>query len=174
MSLHSFLRIGGERVADLDFSGMFPRLAALEIGEDIGQRDPYAVPGFEAHRAGIKRTVAAFFWDPDGRRTKLPKGVRELLPPGTTFRVVNAAIRAHLRELEAAFGFGIGGRLQWREGMIIIAAIEELMSQGIVGLNMFDGLMVPASRVLEAARAMGDASERIVGARLPVTVADAA
>jgi hypothetical protein len=68
------IRIRGEPIADLDYSSMFARLAYAEMGEEAPEGDPYALPGLEGFRSGVKLAFNVFLFDGKGQRTKWPAG----------------------------------------------------------------------------------------------------
>ncbi len=166
------IRIAGEPVADLDFTSMFLRLAYLEAGAVAPESDLYAtVPGLAEPRwrQGVKKVTSAMLF----RRsplTRLPRGLKGLLPDGITGAEAREAIRSAHPALVSVFETGIGLRLMFTESQILIAALLRLVAKGIPGLGMHDGLMVARSKIDEAKAAMSEASAEVVGVALPVVL----
>ncbi len=104
------LRINGEPVADLDYSGMFPRLAYLAAGAPMPppDADPYAIPGLEGHRDGAKKALNALL-SRTGPMRNLKGDLKALLPPGMTAAKLTAAVNAHHAGLGAALRDGPWG-----------------------------------------------------------------
>ena len=90
------LRINGEPVADLDYSGMFPRLAYLAAGAPMPppDADPYAIPGLESHRDGAKKALNALI-SRTGPMRNLKGDLKALLPTGMTAAKLTGAVNAH-------------------------------------------------------------------------------
>ena len=103
------LRINGEPVADLDYSGMFPRLAYLAAGAPLPppDADPYAIPGLEGHRDGAKKALNALL-SRSGPMRNLKGDLKALLPPGMTAGKLTAAVNAHHADLAPLFGTDLG------------------------------------------------------------------
>lgn len=144
------LRIGGEPVAVVDYSAMFPRLLYAMAGLDVPpDADLYAVPGFEGHREGIKKVMAALLFR-DGLLERLPHGSRGLLPKGTTPRNIEAAIREHHAPISRRLGNGVGFKLMHQESQILLAVLAACADVGLVALPVHDAVIVPRSRATEA------------------------
>lgn len=164
----AFIRIDGESVADLDFKSMFPRLAYIHARKPTPPGDPYALPGFDGYRNGVKRTFNAMLFR-RGKLTRVPRGSRDLLPENCTGEKIRAAILNHHPLLKPLFERGIGFELMFLESRILIAVLLRLIDLGITALPMHDGLMVAESKARTASRVMGDVSEELTGHRLPVS-----
>jgi hypothetical protein len=161
------IRISGEPIADLDFSGMFPRLAALACGAGSLEVDPYTIEGFEQYRTPLKKLVNAMLFT----LKTMKNWPRELGPSDfgdATLKKMREAIHHHLPFMKDAEGRALGYDLMNMESEILMAALEAMMAAGIVALPMHDGVMVAASRADEAKAMMEQASEKIVGLKLAV------
>lgn len=163
------LRIDGESIADLDFAGMFPRLAYAHLGKEAPEGDLYAIPGLDQHREGAKAAFSALLSYATEMKS-LPSRVKEKLPQGWTASRVKQAFAAHHPDLVPLFGKDIAMDLMFTESQILLPAMRRLREAGIVALPMHDGLMVPASTVEHGLEAMRWASVRIVGRPLPLSV----
>jgi hypothetical protein len=161
------IRISGEPIADLDFSGMFPRLAALACGAGSLVVDPYTIEAFEQYRTPIKKLVNAMLFT----LKPMKNWPRELGPSdfgGSTLKRMREAIHHHLPFMKDAEGRALGYDLMNMESEILMAALEAMMAAGIVALPMHDGVMVAASRADEAMAMMEKASEKVVSVGLKV------
>ena len=163
------LRIDGEPIADLDFAGMFPRLAYAHLGKEAPEGDLYAIPGLEQHREGAKAAFSALL-SYETEMKSLPSRVKEKLPEGWTASRVKQAFAAHHPDLVPLFGRDIALDLMFTESRILMSAMRRLREAGIVSLPMHDGLMVPSTRAEVAERAMEAAALEIVGRSLPVAL----
>jgi hypothetical protein len=166
------LRIDGEPVADLDFANMFVRLAYIDAGETPPEGDLYGfIPRLtEARwRPGVKLLVSAMLFR-TGPLTRLPKGSKELLPPGLTGTDARQAILAGHPALAATFETGAGFRIMNAESRILVAALLALADEKITALPMHDGLMVARSKATKAAHIMKEAARETTGHNLPITL----
>ena len=163
------LTLGGEPVADLDFSSMFVRLAFIRQGVVPPSGDLYRVPGLEAHRAEVKElTVSLFFRRAGAEATRLPKGMAGRLPNGWTMTRFKEAVGALHPALIPLFDTDVGFDLMFMESRLLVAVLLVLSERGIVALPMHDGIMVKQSARLEAMAVMGETSVRHLGCTLPV------
>lgn len=184
------IRIEGERVADLDYSSMFARLAYAHLGAVPASGDLYAIPGLEAYRSGVKLALNVFLFDGKGLRRKWPKdemgiglgtdadAINEnseasrfegLLPAGwQNPQRLRAAILDKHPALRKAFGNRLGYGLMFTESRILMAVLEEFMRRGIVALPLHDGLLCAESRKEEAAEVMRAKAMELTGAAIPV------
>lgn len=162
------LRINGEPIADLDFASMFPRLAYARVGEKPPEGDLYAIDGLEEHRSGVKAGMSALL-STQTEMVRLPTEVKRAVPEGWTARRFKAAVAAKHPALVPVLGQDIAMDLMCTESRIMMAALHDLMSQGIPALPIHDGAMVAASRVQQAKAAMEKASMEVAGALIPVS-----
>lgn len=161
------LRVNGEEVADLDFTGMFSQLAYLEAGLALPNSDPYG--GIEGlSRDAVKLGLSALLCR-TGPMLRLPTELRKMLGREWNAERLSAAIAERHPGIAPLFGKGIGLKLMHTESRILMAALRRLFERGIPALPMHDGLMVPASKEAAARTAMARASMQIVGVALPVT-----
>lgn len=164
------IRIDGERIADLDYGAMYPRLAYLKASLKPPDGDLYAVPGLEApeYRDGVKGMLNALFFS-DGPKVRIPSSFKASLPKGWTAAKVKAAILARHPVLEPILEIGIGMKLMFTESQILIAVLLRLMERGIVALPMHDGIMVAKSKASLAKTVMEEVAVEETGYRLPVS-----
>jgi hypothetical protein len=164
------IRIKGEPIADLDFASMFLRLAYLRAGIAPPEGDLYAViPGLAGWRDGAKKLASAMLFR-TSPLLKVPRDLRDELPPRISGKHLRAAVLAAHPALESVFETGVGLSLMFTESQILIAALLRLVDRGIPALPMHDGLMVARSKASAAMDAMVAASEKITGVRLPISL----
>jgi hypothetical protein len=176
------IRIEGERVADLDHSSMFARLAYAHIEAVPPSGDLYAIPGLEDYCSGVKLAFNIFLFDGQRSRRKWPNGemgmaspnseaarCEGLLPAGweSTARLRKAILDKH-PALGKAFGRRLGYGLMFTESCVLMAVLEELMRRGIVALPLHDGLLCAQSRKEEAAEVMRSKAIEVTRAAIPV------
>lgn len=160
------LRVNGEEIADLDFTAMFVQLAYREAGLALPNSDPYeGVEGLP--RAAVKLGISALLCR-SGAMQRLPADLRKIVGPEWNARRLSAALAKRHPGIAHLFGKGIGLQLMKTESDILLAALGELFAQGIPALPMHDGIMIPASKVETARRAMMRAAQEIVGTALPI------
>lgn len=160
------LRIDGEPVADLDFTAMFPTLAYIRAGFSPPEGDPYAIRGLEAHRGAAKAAMSALL--SSGPLRSLPPRVREELPEGWTLAKLREAVTDLHPALSGSLEQDLSLEFMFIESRILMAALRDLMSQGVPALPMHDGMMVPAGKAKAGRRAMEHASRAICGVAIPV------
>ncbi len=162
------LTIGGERVADLDFSSMFLRLAYVKQDATPPESDLYTIPGFEDHRDGVKRVIASLFFR-EKISKRLPHDAKLLLPEGSTMARVRKAIGDAHPAIASLLDTEVGFELMATESNLLVAILLDLISQGVVALPMHDGLMVAESKKEVATEAMKRVSLSMLGVSLQVT-----
>ncbi len=137
------LTINGEPIADLDYASMFPRLAYARVGTEPLTGDLYAIPGLEAHRAGVKAGLSALL-STETEMTRLPPKVKEALPARWRASRFRDAIAQKHPALVPLFGRDIAMDLMFTESCILVAVLLRLARMGIAALPMHDGVMVPS------------------------------
>lgn len=172
------LRIEGERIADLDYKNMVPRLAHYVAtahmrpeAEDMYGVIVEALEG-KVGRAAVKKVFNAMLND-TGPRKRLPRGTWTeesvkpgRLPRGLTCERICDTIRERYPRIE--FGKGIGLRLMFLESRILIALLHRLDKAGIAAMPMHDGVMVARSKEKRVAAIMREVSRDVLGCPLPV------
>lgn len=90
---------------------------------------------------------------------------------GTKAEAVRETILAKhpaFRELFERKGVPGGYEIMFVKSRILLCALERLMAEGVTALPFYDGLMCAVSKAGIAIEALGEASEDIMGVRLPV------
>jgi hypothetical protein len=137
--------IGDERVVELDYGQMNPRIVYGLCGVNPPPGDLYLVPGFEANREGIKKTINAMLFH-SKRLSRMPQGVRlKFAEEHRIEQVMKAIEEAHVGIREHFFT-GIGHHAQFIESQILVDLLLVLQHQGIVALPIHDAVLVSVSK----------------------------
>ena len=161
------IRIEGERVVELDYSQLNPMLAYARVRGSPPSGDAYSLAGLEQFRDGVKKVFNALLFD-DGPRRSFPKGVGGFFPVGTKIGDVVDAIREKHPTLESVLSTGAGFHLMYRESEIMMRVLEQLRHQAIVGLPIFDGVLVKASKAEAAKILMEEEFKNATGLEIEV------
>ena len=161
------LCIEGEGVVELDYSQLNPMLAYAKVGCLPPSGDAYTLPGLEQYRDGVKRVFNALLFD-KGPRKSFPKGENVHFPKNAKIGDVIGAIREKHPMLGSVLSTGAGFDLMYLESEIMMRVLEKLRHQGIVGLPVFDGVIVKASKAEIAKRVMKEQFNKATGLEIQV------
>lgn len=169
----ALLTLNGEQVIELDFNGMNPRLlyglAGATLPSEL-EADPYAIPGFERSRAGIKKMFSAMLfganlpaWTIFPEEIEANKGA--FFHPEEQCRGQDAieAIRTAHHPVKHLFGTRIGHRLQNMESNILVSILLELQGLNIPALPVHDCVIVPRSQKEQVKAVMARVFKEITG-----------
>ncbi len=158
------LRIDGERVADVDYGQLYPRLCyALEaLPQPLG--DLYAIPGFEKHRAGIKKLFNAMLFAETPLK-RWPSDTLDLFPEGSKLADIIDAVGELHPAIAHRFGTGFGFTLMAVESAMLLSVLRSLFAQKITALPIHDAVMVATPRAETAKNAMLKAFNEFQGFR---------
>lgn len=145
------IRIGGERIADVDYQQLYPRLAYVIAQAEPPTGDIYDVLGDGSCRDGWKVLINALLFA-DGSLGNWPDGTRGSLPEGLKLREAVRLIEVKHAPIARLFGSGLGYRLMRLESDILISVITNLFKTGVPALPLHDAVLVRRSDV-EAAKA---------------------
>lgn len=163
------ITIAGEPVADLDFRALFLQIAYARQSTEPPAGDPYALPGLENHRDGVKKAVASLFAKRgDVTAMRLPSEAKELLPADWNMQRFIAAFSERHPAIVPLLGQGMALELMGLESRMLVAILLDLLGNGVVAMPMHDGLMVARSRKAEAVTAMENASLAAFGRKFIV------
>lgn len=168
------IRIDGERVADVDYRQLFPRLAYVRAGQPQPDGDIYDVFGNGTGRDGCKKLMNALLFA-DGPLRNWPENTRQNFPAGTKLRTAVEMLTARHAPVAKLFGTRLGFQLMRIESDMLIEIITYLASIGVTALPLHDAVLVAESKAEIAAKAMCDVFERwsgspcaIVSVRFPL------
>ena len=161
------ITIEGERVVELDYAQLNPTLAYAKVSCLPPVGDAYALPGLEQYRDGVKKVFNSLLFD-KGPRRSFPKGVNVLFPPKTKIREVIGGIHEKHPMLASVLSTGVGFHLMFLESEIMMRVLEQLRVQNIVGLPMFDAVIVKASEEETAKAVMKKEFKKATGLEIVV------
>lgn len=147
------IRIDGERVADVDYRQLFPRLAYVRAGAEQPDGDIYDVAGDGTGRDGWKKLLNAMLFS-QGPLKNWPEDTRQHFADGAKIRATVEMLAAKHAPIAHLFGAGLGFQLMRIESDILIKVITHLSSVGVTALPLHDAVLVAESKVDVAADAM--------------------
>lgn len=147
------IRIDDERIADVDYRQLFPRLAYVRAGKPQPEGDIYDVAGDGSGRDGWKTLMNAMLFS-DGPLRNWPKDTLQHFPSGTKLRDAIKMLLARHAPIADLFGTGLGFQLMRIESDMLIGIITHLASRGVTALPLHDAVLVAESKAHVAADAM--------------------
>ncbi|SCB25884.1 hypothetical protein GA0061099_1003659 [Bradyrhizobium yuanmingense] len=147
------IRIDGERIADVDYRQLFPRLAYVRAGQPQPEGDIYNVAGDGSGRDGWKRLMNAMLFS-DGPLRNWPEGTLQHFPPGTKLRDAIEMLATRHAPIADLFGTGLGFQLMRIESDMLIGIITHLANVGVTALPLHDAVLVSESKAYAAADEM--------------------
>jgi hypothetical protein len=137
------------------------------VGSSPPSGDAYTLPGLEQYRNGVKRVFNALLFD-KGPRKSFPKGENVNFPKKIKIGDVIRAIHEKHPKLGSVLSSGAGFNLMYQESELMMRVLEKLRYQDIVGLPIFDGVIVKASKVETAETVMKEQFEKATGLEIQV------
>lgn len=164
------ITIGGERVVELDFRAMMPRLLYAKVGHPFpADQDPYAIPGIAPQfRDGVKKLFASLTFGP-AALGRWPRGCAKLFRKGTSREAVIDLLRRHHAPIADHFGSLVGFELQRMESDILVAILLTCLNRKIIVLPIHDAVLAPVSRAQEVEAIMIDTFRTMTGAPTAVS-----
>lgn len=147
------IRIDGERIADVDYRQLFPRLAYVRAGKPQPEGDIYDVAGDGSGRDGWKKLMNAMLFS-DGPLRNWPEETLQHFSSGMKLREAIQMLAAHHAPIANLFGTGLGFQLMRIESDMLIGVITHLASVGVTALPLHDAVLVAESKAHVAADAM--------------------
>ncbi|MBO1906640.1 hypothetical protein KHP60_15660 [Microvirga sp. 3-52] len=139
------LWIREERVIELDFGQMAPRMLYGMVGVTPPMADAYLVPGFgdpQGFRDGFKKLFSSLLFAEKPLERK-PQGTKELLP-NEPVQVLVQRLQDHHPQIAHFFGSGRGHELQFRESEMMVEILLRLQAKDIVALPVHDAVIIPS------------------------------
>lgn len=156
------IRIGGERIANVDYGQLFPRLAYVRARASQPQSDIYDIAGDGASRDGWKKLFNALLFAARPLK-RWPEETRTLFPESTKLPEMLRKIREKHAPIAHLFEHGIGFALMFIESEMIIAALENLYRRGIDALPLHDSVLVAQSHATTAREILEAVFDRYTG-----------
>ena len=147
------IRIDGERIADVDYRQLFPRLAYVRAGEKQPEGDIYDVAGDGTGRDGWKKLMNAMLFSV-GPLKNWPDETRHHFPEGMKLRTAIDMLKWKHAPIASLFGAGLGFQLMRIESDMLIRVITHLYKAGVTALPLHDAVLVAESKTNVAAGAM--------------------
>ncbi|MEK6355102.1 MAG: hypothetical protein V4796_18015 [Burkholderia cenocepacia] len=132
--------IAGEPTVTLDYKQMGPSIHYGLEGIPFNG-DAYAIPGYEFHRAGIKKVFGAMA-HAGGRFNRLDDLEAAALPAGAKLSKVCRDIETYHAPIAHRFYCRSGMEAMRMESDIIVDVMLELKEMGVVGLPIHDAVLV--------------------------------
>ncbi|TWI71977.1 hypothetical protein IQ16_02651 [Bradyrhizobium huanghuaihaiense] len=155
----SRIRIDGQRVAEIDYGQLFPRLAYVRAGAPQPEDDLYDVFGKGTGRDGCKKLMNALLFS-RGPLKNWPEDTRRHFPDGINLRTAVEMLAAKHAPIAHLFGRALGFQLMRIESDMLIEVLTELSAAGVTALPLHDAVLVAKSHVGVAQETMGAAFQR--------------
>lgn len=149
----SRIRIDGERIANVDYRQLFPRLAYVRAGEAQPESDIYDVAGDSTGRDGWKKLMNAMLFS-DGPPRNWPEETRHHFPSGTKLRTAVEMLETKHAPIKHLFGARLGFQLMRIESDMLIEVLTYLAKRGVTALPLHDAVLVTKSNADFAASTM--------------------
>lgn len=148
------IRIDGQRVAEVDYGQLFPRLAYVRAGAPQPDDDLYDLFGDRTGRDGRKKLMNALLFA-KGPLKNWPEDTRRHFPDGVNLRTAVEMLAAKHAPIAHLFGKGLGFQLMRIESDMLIEVLTELASAGVTALPLHDAVLVAKSHADVAQKTMG-------------------
>jgi hypothetical protein len=160
------LTINGEPVAETDYSSLHASILYNEAGIPfVG--DAYDIGGFNRAEIKLGFNIAI---NARNDRAAVAALANHLGEPRRHCANVIAAIKHRHKPIERHFCSDAGVRLMRIDSELILSAVKAVNGRGNPALPIHDALIVPARYAEQAASAMFESYERIVGRSNPCTI----
>ena len=147
------IRIGGERIADVDYQQLYPRLAYARAQAEVPEDDFYDVTGDGSSRNGWKILINAMLFA-ERPLGNWPENARGCFPEGMKLKEAVKLIERKHEPIAHLFGSGIGYQLMRIESDILVDVITNLFRSGITALPLHDAVLVAESQARTAKEVM--------------------
>jgi len=164
--------IEGDCCVELDYGQMSLAILYGLTGTKPPEGDLYdlSAEGIPTdYRKGIKTVIQALI-NSSKVPTKMPKGVRKLIPSRYTINDILEAVARKHPAIYPQMTSGIGMQLFRKESDILVDVLETLRSEGIVALPVHDAVIVMDEHHLQATKIMKEVFEGHTGITPEVTL----
>ncbi|MET4740294.1 hypothetical protein ABIF73_004433 [Bradyrhizobium japonicum] len=138
------IRIDGQRVAEVDYGQLFPRLAYVRAGAPQPEGDLYDVFGNGTGRDGCKKLMNALLFS-QGPLRNWPEDTNRHFPDSINLRTAIEMLAAKHAPIAHLFGKGLGFQLMRIESDMLIEVLTELSAAGVTALPLHDAVLVAKS-----------------------------
>ena len=164
--------IEGDCCVELDYGQMSLAILYGLTGAKPPEGDLYdlSAKGIPTdYRKGIKTVIQALI-NSSKVPTKMPKGVRKLIPSRYNIKDILEAVARKHPAIYPQMTSGIGMQLFRKESDILVDVLETLRSEGIVALPVHDAVIVMDEHHLQATKIMKEVFEGHTGITPEVTL----
>lgn len=165
------IRLNGERIADVDYQQLFPRLAYARAQAEQPDGDIYDIAGDGIGRDGWKMLLNAMLFS-DGPLGNWPKGAREHFPKESKLRDAIEMLKRKHAPIAHLFGKGLGYELMRIESDMLIRVVSLLFEHRITALPLHDAVLVARPHAETARKAMQDEFTHRTGSRRAIVSVD--
>lgn len=163
------IRIDGERVANVDFNALFPRLAYTLVKARPPRDDLYEYKVVSAEREGWKKLTNALLF-----ATKQMKGwpneTKRHFSEEVKLSMAIESIKEKHAPIAALFEQGVGYHLMRIESDLLIKILARLRAENIVALPLHDSVLVAKKFAARAKKLMEAEFKRHTGSTASVTI----
>lgn len=165
------IRIGGEKVANVDFSALFPRLAYTLAKARPPRGDLYEYSEVSGQRDGWKKLTNALLFATKPL-SAWPKDTKHLFSEEVTLREAVVTIKKKHAAIADLFEHGAGFQLMRIESDMLIQTVARLRAENIVALPLHDSVLVAKKFAARAKELMEEQFKRHTGSSLVVVTID--
>ena len=138
------IKIDGQKIVNVDYSSLFPRMAYARAQTEQPDFDLYDVTGDGTCRDGWKQFINALLFAKRPLKG-WPTDTAKEFPRGTKLSaVLNASKRKHA-PIAKLFEQGLGFQLMHHESEMLVAVVTALFKNGITALPLHDSVLVAYS-----------------------------
>ncbi|WP_245309870.1 hypothetical protein [Bradyrhizobium jicamae] len=153
------IRIDGQRMAEVDYRQLFPRLAYVRADAPQPEGDLYDVFGNGTGRDGCKKLMNALLFAKAPLRN-WPEDTHRHFPDGINLRTAVEMLAAKHAPIAHLFGKGLGFQLMRIESDMLIEVLTELSAAGVTALPLHDAVLVAEPHAGVAQETMGAVFQR--------------
>lgn len=153
------IRIDGQRVAEVDYGQLFPRLAYVRAGAPQPVGDLYDVFGNGTGRDGCKKLTNALLFS-QGPLKNWPEDTHRHFPNSINLRTAVEMLAAKHAPIAHLFGKSLGFQLMRIESDMLIEVLTELSAAGVTALPLHDAVLVAKSHAGVAQETMAGVFRR--------------
>lgn len=142
-----------ERIADVDYQQLYPRLAYARAQAEVPKDDFYDVVGDGSSRDGWKILINAMLFA-ERPLGNWPENARKCFPEGMKLKEALRLIERKHEPIAHLFGSGLGFQLMRSESDMLIAVVSRLFKIGVPALPLHDAVLVAESQAETAREVM--------------------
>ena len=158
------ITIDGKRTVEVDYSSIHFRILYAEQGEDIGDKDPYIIEGYEDRRGQIKLALNIILnAETKGKAINAIYKHEKININKEAAKKIYKKLEEEHPKIKQYFGSGRGVKLQYKDSQIAEQVMLNLARDNIVCLPVHDSFIVRLSHQIDLHEEMDKAFKDIVG-----------